>query len=82
MTEALFNQDQETYDKLFNYRVEQFNNLLRIESDLVYYGHFTIADIQNMKVVERRYHTKLISERLEAISKQRKQQVSHVKGRH
>ena len=73
MIDAEREEDQELYDKLFEIRERKFNNLLRIEADLVYYGHFTLSDVRTMKVIERRYHINEINRRLEEIQKAKNQ---------
>lgn len=72
MIEAQLNQDQEKYNRIAEIRQRKFNNLMRIEADLVYYGHFTATDIAKMKVVERRFHINEINRRLKEAEEQRK----------
>lgn len=70
MIEAYNNQDEETYSKIFNARSKHFENLLAIEDVLVYYGNFSVADIEKMKVIERRFHLQKVRERAERRQKE------------
>lgn len=69
MIEAENNSDQELYDQIAKIREQQFTNLMRIQADLVYFGHFTLSDTERMKVIERRFHINEINRRIEEMSK-------------
>lgn len=52
----------EEIEALFEYRQMRLKELLKIQFDLVYYAHFSAADIEKFKVIERRYFITEINE--------------------
>lgn len=80
MIEAYKNGDEESYNLLFKYREVMFTNLLVKEADLVYYGRFSVRDIEKMRYVEWMFHWKTLKERIDEENKRNEELLSRARG--
>lgn len=71
MTDLLLREEYEAFESIEEHRNRRLHDLLSIESDLVYYGHFTSSDVNKMKVIERKFHINHIDERFRAMKEAR-----------
>ena len=60
--------DDKYLQALLEYKYNYLNMIMRESSDLVYYGKFTMNDVDNLVPVDRREYIYLTNKRIESLS--------------
>lgn len=60
--------DDKYLQALLDYKYNYLNMIMRESSDLVYYGKFTMNDVDNLVPVDRREYLYLTNKRIENLS--------------